>query len=66
MLKRFAVPGLLAIAVFAAGCLQKDAVHTLYLSPDGALKWTVDESIFYSDESDEWMAAAEQALEGAE
>ncbi len=48
MLKRFAVPALLAIAVFAAGCLQKDAVHTLYLPPDGAVRWTVCPTPFES------------------
>ena len=43
---------LLVSAGFASGCLQKEAVHTIYLSPDGAVRWTVDESGVVSDDSD--------------
>ena len=59
MLKRAALSGLLGATLLMAGCLQKDTVHTLYLSPDGAVKWTVDESSVYSDEADEGKRVAE-------
>ncbi|HJR60932.1 MAG TPA: hypothetical protein VJ813_16090 [Vicinamibacterales bacterium] len=60
MLKTTIVPALLATAALTAGCLQKDAVHTLYLSPDGAVRWVVDESTVYSDEADEGKRVAEE------
>lgn len=59
MLKKVIVPGLLTAALLTAGCLQKEAIHTLYLSPDGAVRWTVEESTVYSDESDEGKRFAE-------
>jgi hypothetical protein len=43
---------LLVAALLAGGCLQKEAVHTIYLSPDGAVRWTVDESGVVSDDTD--------------
>jgi hypothetical protein len=59
MLKRAAIP-VLATAALTAGCLQKDAIHTLYLSPDGAVRWVVEESTVYSDETDEGRRLAEE------
>lgn len=47
--------GLLPVALaalVAAGCLQKETAHTLYLSPDGSMKWVAVESEVYSDETD--------------
>lgn len=52
--------GLVVLAALASGCLQKDTVHTLYLSPDGALRWTVDESGVHSDEADAGARFAEE------
>ena len=43
---------MLAVAVVLTGCLRKDVVHTIYLSPDGAIRWTVDESGVHSDDAD--------------
>lgn len=43
---------LLCAAIATSACLQKEAVHTVYLSPDGAVRWTVDESNVVSDDSD--------------
>ena len=43
---------LLVGGLVTGGCLQKEAVHTIYLSPDGAVRWTVDESGVVSDDSD--------------
>jgi hypothetical protein len=51
MRHRFTIPAVLAAAL-ATGCLQKDVMHTLYLSPDGAVRWTVDEAGVFSDEKD--------------
>ena len=49
------------LAVLApAGCLQKETAHTLYLSPDGSLRWTVEESNIYSDETDAGARFAEE------
>ncbi len=52
MNRQLAAGILLITAVVTAGCLQKEAVHTVYLSPDGAVRWTVDESGVVSDDSD--------------
>ena len=59
MLNRAIVAGVLTAALLTTGCLQKEAIHTLYLSPDGAVRWTVEESTVYSDESDEGKRFAE-------
>jgi hypothetical protein len=59
MRHRLTIPALLAAAL-AAGCLQKDVTHTLYLSPDGAVRWTVDEAGVYSDEEDVGRRIAEE------
>ena len=52
MVKRTRILGLLLVAVVAEGCLRKSTVHTVYLSPDGSAKWTVEESHVFSDEED--------------
>jgi hypothetical protein len=51
---------LLVIGLASAGCLQKDTTHTLYLSPDGSVRWIVDESGVHSDESDAGQRLAEE------
>lgn len=43
---------LVAAALSLSGCLRKDSTHTLYLSPDGAVRWTAVEADVYSDEED--------------
>lgn len=52
---------LVVMPLMVAGCLQKETTHTLYLSPDGAVAWTVFEKDVRSDESD---AARRRAEEG--
>jgi hypothetical protein len=59
MRHRFTIPVVLAAAL-ATGCLQKDVTHTLYLSPDGSVRWTVDEAGVYSDEEDAGKRIAEE------
>lgn len=49
-----------AAAVSAAGCLQKETAHTIYLSPDGPATWTVVEKNVRSDEKDPARRAAEE------
>lgn len=49
-----------AAAVSAAGCLQKETTHTIYLSPDGRATWTVVEKNVRSDEKDAGRRAAEE------
>lgn len=51
---------LLFLAFASAGCLRKATTHTLYLSPDGSVRWTVDESNVYSDEADHGQRIAEE------
>lgn len=44
--------GILAVVMLTAatsGCLRKETIHTLYLSPDGEVEWQVDESGVRSD-----------------
>jgi hypothetical protein len=50
----------LLVLLAPAGCLQKETTHTLYLSPDGSLRWTVEESNVYSDEADAGARFAEE------
>ena len=53
-MKRHAeVLAVFALALVSSGCLRKDTTHTLYLSPDGGLRWVVDESGVRSDDEDE-------------
>ena len=47
-------------AALAAGCLQKDTRHVLYLAPDGSLTWTATESDVHSDERDPGSRRAEE------
>ena len=49
-----------AAAMSAAGCLQKETTHTIYLSPDGRATWTVVEQNVRSDENDAGGRAAEE------
>jgi hypothetical protein len=42
----------LAAAASAAGCLQKETTHTIYLSPDGRATWMAVEREVRSDEKD--------------
>ena len=57
---------LLLIAAVAGGCLRKNTVHTIHLSPDGSARWTVEESHVYSDEEDAGARfTEEQAYIGA-
>jgi len=51
---------MLSVPMVTGGCLQKDAVHTLYLSPVGAVAWTIDESGVFSDEPDAGKRFAEE------
>lgn len=43
---------MLAAAASAAGCLQKETTHTIYLSPDGRATWVTVERDVRSDEKD--------------
>jgi hypothetical protein len=58
---RFCV-GILAVAavLVSSGCLRTETRHALYLSPDGNLRWVVDESNVASDESDEGKQLEEE------
>ena len=51
---------ILLLAGVASGCLRKETTHTLYLSPDGSVRWTVEESGVYSDEADAGARFAEE------
>ena len=51
---------LLLFALATPGCLQKETTHTLYLSPDGSIRWSAEESCVYSDESDAGQRLAEE------
>jgi len=57
-IQRFA--GVLGMTVVAAGCLQKETTHTLYLSPDGRVAWVAVEANVHSDEEDPGKRAAEE------
>lgn len=50
----------LLAALAATACLQKETTHTLYLSPDGSVRWTVEESNVYSDDTDEGQRLKEE------
>lgn len=51
---------LLLLPLAAAGCLRKETTHTIYLSPDGSARWTVEESGVHSDEEDAGARFAEE------
>src|SRR5688500_6906590 len=52
--------GVIGLAVMAAGCLQKETEHTLYLSPDGMVSWLVVEKNVYSDTTDRAARSKEE------
>jgi len=53
--------GIIGLAVMAAaGCLQKETGHTLYLSPDGMVSWLVLEKDVYSDTTDRAARSQEE------
>ena len=59
----------LTIAVLGTACLKIDTRHRLYLSPSGALAWSIQESDVHSDEveaskRDEEEAQFVRAIEG--
>jgi hypothetical protein len=58
MRKRLGIIGLAVMA--AAGCLQKETGHTLYLSPDGMVSWLVIEKDVYSDTKDRAARSKEE------
>ena len=43
------VVGLVVLTAATSGCLRKETIHTLYLSPGGELEWQVEESGVRSD-----------------
>ena len=47
-------------AALAAGCLQREATHTLYLTPEGGVGWVAVEANVYSDEADPGKRASEE------
>jgi hypothetical protein len=49
--RAFAVVAVLASAL-QVGCLTKETIHTLYVTPDGAVAWGVIEKDVRSDDSD--------------
>ena len=59
-MKRTVVTLLLAGALMAGGCLRKESVHTLYLSPDGSVRWSASESQVHSDAEDPGERFAEE------
>jgi hypothetical protein len=49
-----------SFALLAAGCLQKETDHTLYLAPDGSVTWTTTEARVYSDEEEPSARSSEE------
>jgi len=60
MIRRFCLLLSLAVTPFAAGCLVATTTHRLYLSPQGALTWSVLEQDVRSTESRPSDRAAEE------
>ena len=60
MLKRFGCLIVMGAAVVAAGCLQKETTHTLYISPDDQVAWVAIEGDVQSDEADPGRRFAEE------
>ena len=52
MLKTLTIVALVGICWLAAGCLQKETSHTLYLAPDGSVEWIASEANVHSDEAE--------------
>lgn len=50
----------IALALGCTGCLRKERVQILYLEPDGAVTWTVVDTLVRSDEKDPAEAANEE------
>ena len=50
----------LGVALASAGCLQKEATHTLYMAADGGVAWVAVEANVYSDDGDPGKRAAEE------
>jgi hypothetical protein len=50
----------LAAAASAAGCLQKETTHTIYISPDGRATWMTVERDVHSDEKDAGRRVSEE------
>ena len=61
MRKHIWTAGLLTTTLVLAGCLNKEATHTLYLSPDGEVAWTALERNVRSDETDARARSAEES-----
>jgi hypothetical protein len=51
-MKRWLAVGVIGISGMAAACLQGETRHTLYLSPDGSVTWTIRDTDVRSDEAD--------------
>lgn len=60
-MRRFSGAALLALAALSTtACLEKETTHTLYLSPGGAVAWTVMERDVRSAEADRAARDAEE------
>jgi len=53
---------ILLVLLAPAGCLRKETTHTLYLSADGSVRWTVEDTNVYSDEADPGARFTEEQL----
>ena len=53
---------ILLLLLAPAGCLQKETTQNLYLSADGSVRWTVEETNVYSDEADAGARFTEEQL----
>ncbi len=51
-MRRAALTFLLAAAVAGSACLKTEVTHVLYLSPSGALTWSVHDRDVHSDDQD--------------
>ena len=51
-MRRVALTVLLAAAVAGSACLKTEVTHVLYLSPSGALTWSVHDRDVHSDDQD--------------
>ena len=61
-MKRFLAVLLTGTGIFASGaCLQSRTSHVLYLSPSGAVTWTVYDHDVHSDEANRSKRAQEEA-----
>jgi hypothetical protein len=60
-MRRTTVALILAAALAATACLQKDTTSTIYLHPDGSFEWVVLEQNVRSDEGDSAARLSEEA-----